>query len=58
MWRLVAKIRRFLASEYGPTAVEYAVMMAFIIAVSIAIITAFGNSVNARFSSVSLSTFS
>jgi Flp pilus assembly pilin Flp len=38
--------------------VEYAVMMAFIIAVSIAIITAFGSSVNARFSSVSSSTFS
>lgn len=43
------KIKRFLASEDGPTAVEYAVMLALIIIVCLATITAVGNNANARF---------
>ena len=37
------KIQRFLASEDGPTAVEYAVMLALIVIVCLASITAVGN---------------
>ncbi len=33
---LTSKIRRFLASEDGPTAVEYAVMLALVIVAAIA----------------------
>ena len=43
------KIQRFLASEDGPTAVEYAVMLALIIVVCLATITAVGTNANARF---------
>lgn len=46
------KIKRFLASEDGPTAVEYAVMLALIIIVCLATITAVGNNANARFEEV------
>ena len=43
------KIQRFLASEDGPTAVEYAVMLALIIVVCLATITAVGQNANDRF---------
>lgn len=43
------KIQRFLASEDGPTAVEYAVMLALIIIVCLATITTVGQNANARF---------
>jgi pilus assembly protein Flp/PilA len=43
--------KRFLRSEDGPTAVEYAVMLAFIIIVCIAIITTLGQSVSSSFNS-------
>jgi pilus assembly protein Flp/PilA len=42
----------FLKREDGPTAVEYAVMLALIIVVCIAAITALGTNANATFSSV------
>jgi pilus assembly protein Flp/PilA len=42
-----------LKREDGPTAVEYAVMLALIIVVCIAAITALGTNANATFSSVS-----
>jgi len=58
MWRVASKIRRCLASEDGPTAVEYAVMTVFVIVVSVGIVTAFGGSVKVMFSSVSSSAFS
>ena len=48
------KIQRFLASEDGPTAVEYAVMLALIIIVCLATITAVGKSANDRFNDVKL----
>jgi pilus assembly protein Flp/PilA len=43
---------RFLKQEDGPTAVEYAVMLALIIVVCIAAITTLGSNANNTFSSV------
>lgn len=42
----------FLKSEDGPTAVEYAVMLALIIVACIAAITSFGQNTNSTFSFV------
>ena len=50
---LVKKMQRFLTSEDGPTAVEYAVMLALIIIVCLASISALGSNTNATFTSVS-----
>jgi len=44
----------FLKAEDGPTAVEYAVMLALIIVVCIGTITMLGNNANATFSNVAL----
>jgi pilus assembly protein Flp/PilA len=43
---------QFLKREDGPTAVEYAVMLALIVVVCIAAITAIGSSSNQTFSRV------
>lgn len=48
----VNSIKKFLVSEDGPTAVEYAVMMALIIVVCITTITAIGNNANTKFGKV------
>ncbi len=54
---LVAKkFVEFLKKEDGPTAVEYAVMLALIIVVCIAAITALGSNTNNTFSSVASAT--
>ncbi len=45
-------IVNFLKREDGPTAVEYAVMLALIIVVCIAAITALGSNANKTFDSV------
>jgi pilus assembly protein Flp/PilA len=45
-------VKNFLASEDGPTAVEYAVMLALIIVVCLTAITSIGNNANATFNSV------
>ncbi len=45
-------ILRFLKREDGPTAVEYAVMLALIIVVCIAAITTLGSNANSTFSFV------
>ncbi len=42
----------FLKAEDGPTAVEYAVMLALIVVVCIAAITALGTNANSTFSAV------
>jgi pilus assembly protein Flp/PilA len=42
----------FLTEEDGPTAVEYAVMLALIIAVCLIAITSLGTNVNATFTNV------
>ena len=43
---------KFLTSEDGPTAVEYAVMLALIIVVCISAITTLGTNANATFTTV------
>jgi pilus assembly protein Flp/PilA len=52
MKTLALKVQRFLTSEEGPTAVEYAVMLALIIIVCITAISAIGTNANATFDSV------
>ena len=52
MRRLNLSVVSFLKAEDGPTAVEYAVMLAFIIVVCIAAITTLGTSTNSTFSFV------
>ena len=52
MQKLNNVVVRFLKSEDGPTAVEYAVMLALIIVVCIAAITTLGTKANATFQSV------
>jgi pilus assembly protein Flp/PilA len=46
-------LRDFLRSEDGPTAVEYAVMLALIVVVCLVSITALGSNANQTFSKVS-----
>jgi len=50
--KFVNSVKKFLVSEDGPTAVEYAVMMALIIVVCIGTITSIGTNANARFGQV------
>ena len=45
-------IHRFLSDESGPTAVEYAVMLALILVACITIVTQLGTSVSGTFSTV------
>ena len=52
MNRLMRNVVAFLKKEDGPTAVEYAVMLALIIVVCIAAITTLGSNANNTFSSV------
>ena len=51
-FRLIASVAQFLNSEDGPTAVEYAVMLALIIVVCIGAITTLGQNANTTFTSV------
>ena len=53
MNKLGTALVRFLKDESGPTAVEYAVMLALIIVVCIAAITALGSNANNTFTKVS-----
>jgi pilus assembly protein Flp/PilA len=55
MQAFTSKIRRFLVSEDGPTAVEYAVMLALILVACITIVTSLGTSVSGTFSKVNAS---
>jgi len=54
MERLFATVQRFLREEDGPTAVEYAVMLALIIVVCITAITTLGTNAKATFNNVAL----
>ena len=49
-----ARVRSFLKEENGPTAVEYAVMLALIIVVCIAAVSTLGSNASNTFSNVSL----
>jgi pilus assembly protein Flp/PilA len=52
MRNLLQHARQFLVNEDGPTAVEYAVMLALIIVVCLTAIQAIGTNANATFQSV------
>jgi pilus assembly protein Flp/PilA len=52
MTTLALKVQRFLKSEDGPTAVEYAVMLALIVIVCLAAIQSIGRNANSTFNSV------
>ncbi len=52
MHRIAQAIQVFLENEDGPTAVEYAIMMALIIVVCITAVTALGTNANNTFSYV------
>ena len=52
MWHVVKVMCRLLVSEDGPTAVEYAVMLALIVAVCLAAIEQVGTSANTTFQNV------
>lgn len=52
MKSLATKFRRFLSSEDGPTAVEYAVMLALIIVVCLTAIGVVGEKANETFEGV------
>lgn len=52
MKSLAKKVQRFLVSEDGPTAVEYAVMLALIVIVCLAAITEIGTRANTTFETV------
>ena len=49
---LAKKVQRFLVSEDGPTAVEYAVMLALIIIVCLTAITALGTTAADKFNTI------
>ena len=53
MKSLALKVQRFLVSEDGPTAVEYAVMLALIIVVCLTAIQAVGTNAASTFNTVS-----
>ncbi len=52
---LAKKLHRFLKSEDGPTAVEYAVMLALIVIVCLTAITSIGTAANSTFQEVASS---
>lgn len=60
MKMLAKKVKHFLKSEDGPTAVEYAVMLALIVIVCLTAIQAIGTNANTTFNRIanSLSTAS
>jgi pilus assembly protein Flp/PilA len=53
MKNLALKVQRFLKSEDGPTAVEYAVMLALIVVVCLSTITTIGTRANSTFNQIS-----
>jgi len=54
MRQVFSMLGRFLKDDSGPTAVEYAVMLALIVVVCITAITALGTNASNTFSNVSL----
>jgi len=52
MSKFTARVRNFLKSEDGPTAVEYAVMLALIVVVCIGGVSLVGESANSKFSEI------
>ena len=52
MKKFADSVKKFIVSEDGPTAVEYAVMMALIIVVCIGTVTTIGSNANTKFGKV------
>ena len=52
MKNFALKLRRFLVSEDGPTAVEYAVMLALIVIVCLTAINSLGTNAKTTFTNV------
>ncbi|MFO1021951.1 MAG: Flp family type IVb pilin [Planctomycetales bacterium] len=52
MQNVINSVKKFLASEDGPTAVEYAVMLALIVIVCLTAIQAIGTNANTKFGQV------
>ena len=52
MKALALSVKKFIVSEDGPTAVEYAVMLALIIVVCLTAIQAIGTNANTTFTTV------
>jgi len=52
MKSLALRVQRFLVSEDGPTAVEYAVMLALIIIVCLTAISSLGTTTSTAFSNI------
>jgi len=52
MKNFAKKVQRFLVSEDGPTAVEYAVMLALIVIVCLTAVTNIGTNASATFQNV------
>jgi pilus assembly protein Flp/PilA len=52
MQAIASQVHRFLASEDGPTAVEYAVMLALILVAVITIVQTLGKTVSSTFNKV------
>ena len=52
MMNLALKVQRFLKSEDGPTAVEYAVMLALIVIVCLTAINSLGSNAKTTFTNV------
>ena len=55
MLKFVRSLRRFFKSDDGPTAVEYAVMLALIVIVCLAAIRSIGTQANHQFQKVAQS---
>jgi len=52
MKNIVSKVQRFLKSEDGPTAVEYAIMLALIVIVCLAAIQSVGTNATSKFNEI------
>ena len=55
MNKFALQIKRFMVSEDGPTAVEYAVMLALIVIVCLTAIQSIGTNANTTFTKVATS---
>ena len=52
MKNIISKVQRFLKSEDGLTAVEYAIMLALIVIVCLTAIQAIGDNANTAFNTI------
>lgn len=55
MKSLAVKLYRFLKSEDGPTAVEYAIMLSLIVVVCLSAISTIGANANSKFQQIASS---